>query len=67
MEARFGSTFPLKSEFLIYATTSATVRHHAGLMKLAYRGQSFEDESRKLEHYGVRYWNKKFQIGRWLS
>ena len=31
-----------------------------GLMKLAYRGQSFEDESRKLEHYGVRYWNKKF-------
>lgn len=31
-----------------------------GLMRIAYRGQSFEDESRKLEHYGVRYWNKKF-------
>jgi len=31
-----------------------------GLMKLAYRGQSLDDESRKLEHYGVRYWNKKF-------
>ena len=31
-----------------------------GLMKLSYRGANLEDESRKLEHYGVRYWSQKF-------
>jgi hypothetical protein len=31
-----------------------------GLIRLAYAGKKLDDENRKLEHYGVRYWNAKF-------
>ena len=31
-----------------------------GLQRLSYAGKKFEDPERNLEHYGVKYWNKKF-------
>jgi len=31
-----------------------------GLIRLAYAGKKLDDDARKLEHYGVRYWNAKF-------
>ncbi len=31
-----------------------------GLQRMSYAGKQMEDAERKLEHYGVKYWNKKF-------
>ncbi len=31
-----------------------------GLQRMRYAGKQMDDAERKLEHYGIKYWNKQF-------